>query len=159
MVITSLYAHYYTMKEVFFISRIYLCTTLRASNFSMLQRVATRGGTLRQVSRAAQDRPTSPFTTLTKIGARIHSARHIATGRGEADWTFRPRAIMSSNLATPSRVAETENYLDYTSRSDIDFERINSNMSCKKFHDSIWGFVVRHILHSLLFRCCKGASY
>ncbi|KAK2598096.1 hypothetical protein QQS21_005807 [Conoideocrella luteorostrata] len=107
----------------------------------MLQHIAARGRALRQVSRAARNHPESPFTTLTKASATTRLARHNATVRGEAEWVCRPRAMMSSNSAEPSRVSGTETYLDYTSSPDVDFDLIKSNMTCKKFHDSTWGFV------------------
>lgn len=119
-------------------------STLDAPNSSMLQHTAARGRAFRQVPRAAWNRSKSPFTTFT------HTARHAATGRGEADCIYRPRGMMSSSPAGPSRISGTETYLDHTSSPDIGFDHIKSTMTCTKFHDSIWGFVVRHTPHSPL---------
>jgi hypothetical protein len=47
------------------------------------------------------------------------------------------------------RAPGTETYLDYTSNRDIDFDRIKSDMTCTKFHDSVWGFVVPYTSSSL----------
>ncbi|EFY96769.2 hypothetical protein X797_009163 [Metarhizium robertsii] len=55
---------------------------------------------------------------------------------------------MSSSPAGPCRISGTETYLDYTSSPDIDFDHIKSTMTCTKFHDSIWGFVI--------YRCSQG---
>ncbi|KAK9446275.1 chitinase [Metarhizium brunneum] len=55
---------------------------------------------------------------------------------------------MSSSPAGPSRISGTETYLDYTLSPDINFDHIKSTMTCTKFHDSIWGFVI--------YRCSQG---
>ncbi|KAK4213997.1 hypothetical protein QBC37DRAFT_373519 [Rhypophila decipiens] len=55
----------------------------------------------------------------------------------------------SSNSAGVSGTGtKTETYLDYTSSPDVDFDHIKSTMTCRKFHDSVWGFVI--------YRCSEG---
>lgn len=97
---------------------------------------------LRQASRAGRSRSKSPFTTLTKTRAATHSTRRVVTWRGEADWAWYSRAMMSSNSAGSSHVSRTETYLDYALSPEAGIDHIKSTMTCTKFHDSIWGFVV-----------------
>lgn len=56
--------------------------------------------------------------------------------------------MMGSHSEGPSPGSGTDTYLDYTSSPDIDFDHIKSNMTCIKFHDSTWGFVI--------YRCSQG---
>ncbi|KAH8126559.1 hypothetical protein LI328DRAFT_131475 [Trichoderma asperelloides] len=114
----------------------------------MLQRIAAGGRALRQISIPIRNCSKSLFTSLTTTGATTRSARHSATGRGEADLICRPRAMMSNISAGPSQFSETGTYLDDISTPDVDFDRIKSTMTCTKFHDSIWGFVI--------YRCSQG---
>ncbi|KAL2130078.1 hypothetical protein VTI74DRAFT_6916 [Chaetomium olivicolor] len=56
--------------------------------------------------------------------------------------------MMSRTSAGHSRVSGTATYLDYRLKPDVDFDHIQSNMKCAKFHDQVWGFVI--------YRCSEG---
>lgn len=113
----------------------------------MLQRITARGRASWRISGATRNCSKSLFTSWTKTDVTTRPVPHTATGRGEAGWVCRPRAMMSSNSAGPPQVSETRTYLDdfpHRSSPDINLDRIKSTMTCTKFHDSTWGFVVRH---------------
>ncbi|KAK6833574.1 hypothetical protein PG987_008268 [Apiospora arundinis] len=116
----------------------------------MLQRIAaSRGRSLPHAYRAAESRLASPFTTLTKAGVTTQSPPlPTATRRSEAGWKLCPRATVVSSPAARSRAPGTETYRDFLSSPDIDLDHIQSDMTCTKFRDSIWGFVI--------YRCSQG---
>jgi hypothetical protein len=118
----------------------------------MLPRITTRGRALRQASHAVQNQRNSksPFTNLRTTSASAKSVRHTKTGGARIDQFRCPRAEMSSTSAGASRVSATETFLDYTSSPDIDFDRIEKSMTCAKFRDSVWGFVVERATHCAL---------
>ncbi|KAK1244021.1 hypothetical protein MKX08_002159 [Trichoderma sp. CBMAI-0020] len=109
-----------------------------------MQRITAKGRALRQMYKAAQNCSRPLFTSLTGTDAMTRSARHSAIGRGEAGWTGRPRAMMSSDSAGSSPYFGNEICIGH----DVDFDRIKSHMTCSKFYDSTWGFVI--------YRCSQG---
>ena len=139
-------------RLLFYLYSISPHTLVDTLMLSMLQRIAATRVASRQLSRAraAQNLSASPFTALTRIGSATHLACSTATGRGEADSIYRPRAMMSSSSARHLPVSGTATYVDHRLKPDVDFDDITSNMSCTKFHDSVWGFVVRLTPRSLL---------
>ncbi|KAG6000756.1 hypothetical protein E4U21_005027 [Claviceps maximensis] len=121
----------------------------------MWPRAAARrfGTASRQVSRVTQIRPKPlPTTTpLTKTaGVATLLTRYSPTARSDADASCRPRAMTSSSPAGDSAgVSSSETYLDWNmSKPDMDFDHIKSTMTCDRFRDSVWGFVI--------YRCSRG---
>ncbi|KAI1369131.1 hypothetical protein F5Y08DRAFT_293685 [Xylaria arbuscula] len=106
---------------------------------------------LRKGPRIIHNCSNSPFPILIKICATTGLARYTATGLYNSS-RICPRAIMSSNsvelslaienLAIENPPIKERTYLDYKGRRQVDVDLIRSTMTCTKFHDSVWGFVI-----------------